>query len=59
MDLFNSQLDLCLDLEYDKADQKATKFQNRLNVYKLKYAKTFKIIKYRLFILQLFNVLIL
>ena len=59
MDLFNSQLDLGLDLEYDKKNQKEIKFQKRLNVYKLKYAKKFKIIKYRLFILQLLNVLIL
>ena len=59
MDLFNSQLDLGLDLNYDKEDQIETKFQNRLNVYELKYAKKFKIIKYSLFILQLLNVLIL
>ena len=39
MDLFNSQLDLGLDLDYDKEYQKETKFQKRLNVYKLKYAK--------------------
>ena len=58
MDLFNSQLDLGLDLDYDKEDQKETKFQTRLNVYKLKYAKKFKIIKYSLFILQLLNVLV-
>ena len=59
MNLFNSQPDLGLDLDYDKKDQKETKFQNRLNVSKLKYAKKFKIIKYSLFILQLLNVLIL
>ena len=59
MDLFNSQLDLGLDLDYGKEDQKGTKFKKRLNVYKLKYAKKFKIIKYNLFILQLLNVLIL
>ena len=40
MNLFNSQLDLGLDLDYDKKDLKETKFQKCLNVYKLKYAKT-------------------
>ena len=59
MDLFNSQLDLGLDLDYDKEDQKETEFWKRLKVYKLKYANKFKIIKYSLFILQLVNVLIL
>ena len=59
MDLSNSQLDLGLDLDYDKEDQKETKIQKRLNVYKLKFAKKYKIIKYSLFILQLVNVLIL
>ena len=59
MDLFNSQLDLGLDLDYDKEYQKETKFQKRLNVYKLKFAKKFKIIKYSLFILQFLKVLIL
>ena len=57
--MFNSQFDVGLDLDYDKEDQKETKFKTRLNVYKLKYAKKFKIIKYSLFILQLLNVLIL
>ena len=59
MGLFNSKLDLGLDLDYDKEYQNKTKFQKRLNVYKLKFAKKFKIIKYSLFILQFFNVLIL
>ena len=48
MDLFNWQLDLGLDLDYDKEEQVETEFQKRLKVYKLKYAKTFKIIKYSL-----------
>ena len=45
MDLFNSQLDLNLNLDYDKEYQKKTKFQKCLNVNKLKFAKKFKIIK--------------
>ena len=59
MDLFNRQLDHGLDLDYDKKEQEETKFQERLKVYKLKYAKIFKIIKYSRFILQSVNVLIL
>ena len=59
MDLFHSELDLGLDLDYDKEDQNKTEFQKRLKVYKLKYANKFKIIKYCLFLLQLVNVLIL
>ena len=59
MDLSNSQLDLTLDLDYDKEEQEKTEFQKRLKVYKLKYAKRFKIIKYNSFILQSVNVLIL
>ena len=59
MDLSNSQLDLGLDLDYDKEKQKETEFQERLKVYKFKYAKRFKIIKYYLFVLQLVNFLIL
>ena len=59
MDLFNRQLDLGLDLNYDKEEQEETEFQERLKVYKLKYAKRFKIIKYSCFILQSVNVLIL
>ena len=59
MDLFNSQLDLGLDLDYEKKDQIETELKQRLKVYKLKYASKFKIIKYSLFILQLVNVLIL
>ena len=59
MDLSNSQLDHELDLDYDKEKQEETEFQERLKVYKFKYAKRFKIIKYSLFILQLVNVLIL
>ena len=59
MDLFNRQLDLGLDLDYDKEEQEKTEFQKRLKVYKLKYANKFKIIKYCCFILQLVNVLIL
>ena len=54
-----SQLDLGLDLDYDKKVQEETEFQKRLKVYKLKYAKRFKVIKYSLFILQSLNVLIL
>ena len=59
MDLSNSQLDLGLGLDYDKEKQEETEFQERLKLFKFKYAKRFKIIKYRLFILQLVNVLIL
>ena len=59
MDLSNSQLDLGLDLDYDIEEQEKTEFRVRLKVYKLKYAKRFKIIKYSLLILQLVNVLIL
>ena len=59
MDLSNSKLDLGLDLDYDKKEQEETEVQERLNVYKLKYAKRFKIIKYSLLVLQLVNVLIL
>ena len=59
MDLFNRQLDLGLDLNYDKEEQKETEFQERLKVYKLKYAEKFKIIKYSFCVLQSVNVLIL
>ena len=59
MDLLNRQLDLGLDLDYDKEEQEETEFQERLKVYKLKYAIRFKIIKYSCFILQSINVLIL
>ena len=59
MYLFNRQLDLGLDLDYDKEEQEETEFQERLKVYKLKYAKRIKIIKYNCFILQSVNVLIL
>ena len=59
MDLFNRQLDLGFDLDYDKEEQEETEFQERLKVYKLKYAKTIKIIKYCCLILQSVNVLIL
>ena len=59
MDLSNSKLDFGLDLYYDKEKQEETEVQERLKVYKLKYAKRFKIIKYSLLILQLVNVLIL
>ena len=59
MDLCNRQLDLGLNLDYDKNEQEETEFQESLKVYKLKYAKRFKIIKYSLFILQSVNVLIL
>ena len=59
MDLSTSQLDLGLDLDYDKTEQEVTEFQKRLTVYKLKYAKRFQVIKYSLFILQSVNVLIL
>ena len=59
MDLFNRQLDLGLNLDYDKEEQEETEFQERLKVYKLKFAKRFKIIKYSFFILQSVNVLIL
>ena len=59
MDLFNRQLDLGLDLDYDIEEQEESEFQERLKVYKLKYAKRFKIIKYRFLILRSVNVLIL
>ena len=59
MDMFNSQYDFGLDLDYNKDEQEETEFQERLKIYKLKYAKRFKIIEYSLFILQLVNVLIL
>ena len=59
MDLLNRKLDLGLDLDYDKEEQEETEFKKRLKVYKLKYAKRFKIIKYSGFILQSVNVLIL
>ena len=55
----NIQLDLCLDLDYDKEEQEKPEFQKRLKVYQLKYGKRFKVIKYSLFILQSVNVLIL
>ena len=58
MDLFNSQLYIGLDLDYDKKEQEETEFQKRLKVYKLKYAKRFQVIKCRLFILQSVNVII-
>ena len=59
MDLSNSKLDLGLDLDYDKEKQEETDVEERLKVYKLKYAKIFKIIKYCLLILQFVNVLII
>ena len=52
----NSQLDFGVDLDYDKKKQVETEFQERLKVYKYKFAKKFKIIKYSLFLLQLVNV---
>ena len=58
MDLFIRQLDLGLDLDYDKEYQEENEFQERLKVYKLKFAKRFKIIKYSCLILQSINVLI-
>ena len=58
MDLSNSQLDLGLDLDYDKEKQEETEFQERLKVYKFKYAKRYKISKYCLYVLQLVNVVI-
>ena len=45
MNLSNSQLDLYLDLDYDKEKQEKPEFQERLKVYKFKYATRFKIIK--------------
>ena len=36
MDLFNRQLDLGLDLDYEKEVQEESEFQERLKVYKLK-----------------------
>ena len=57
MNLSNSQLDLGLNLDYDKEKQEKPEFQERLKVYK--YATRFKIIKYSCFILQSVNVLIL
>ena len=45
MNLFNCQLDFGLALDYNKEKQKETEFQKRLKVYKLKYAKKFKVIK--------------
>ena len=59
MDLYTRQLDLGLDLDYDKEEQEKVEFQERLKVYKHKYAKRFKIIKYSLFLIQSVNVLIL
>ena len=59
MNLSNSQLDVGLDLDYDKDKQEVTEFQECLKIYKLKDAKRFKIIKYSLFILQLLKVLYL
>ena len=59
MDLSNSKFDLGLDLDYDNEEQEETEVQERVKIYKLKYAKRFKIIKYSLLILQLVNVLIL
>ena len=46
LDIVNKQLNIGLDLDYDKEKQEETEFQKRLKVYKLKYAKRFKIIKY-------------
>ena len=59
MDLFNRELDHGLDLDYDKENQEETEFQVCLKVYKLKFAKKFKIIKYSCFILQSVNIVIL
>ena len=59
MDLSTRLLDLGLDLNCDNKEQEETEFQKRFNVYKLKYAKRFKIIKYSCFILQSVNILIL
>ena len=58
MVLFNNQCDLGLDLDYDIEEQEETEFQERLKIYKLKYAKRIKIVKYSLFILQSVKVLI-
>ena len=56
--MFNRQLDLGLDLDYDNEEQEDSEFQERLKVNKLKYAKRFTIIKYSFLILQSVNVLI-
>ena len=59
MDLSNSQLDLGLDLDYNKEKQEKPEFHKRPKVYKFKYATRFKIIKYSCYILQSVNALIL
>ena len=38
MNLSNSQLDVGLNLDYDKEKQEKTECQKRLKVYKFKYA---------------------
>ena len=57
--MLNYKYDFGVDLDYDKEEQEETEFQERLIIYKLKYAKTFKIIEYSLFKLKLVIVLIL
>ena len=59
MDLSNSQLDLGLDLDYNKEKKEKSEFQKRFKVYQRKYALRFKVIKYCLFVLQSVDVLIL
>ena len=59
MNLSNSQLHLGLDLDYERETQEQPANQQRLELYKLKLAKRYKLIIFTLFIQQLTNVLIL
>ena len=59
MNLSNSQLDLGLDLDYDRDTQEQPANKQRLELYKLNLSKRYKLIVFTLFILQLTNVLIL
>ena len=45
MNFSNKKRDLGLDLDYDQEEQEETKDQKRLKIFKIKYAKKFKIIK--------------
>ena len=54
----NSQLDLGLDLDYDRETQEQPDIEQRSKIYKLKLAKRYKLSVFPLFILQLTKVLI-
>ena len=58
MNVSNSQLDFGLSFDYDRETQEQLGNQQRLELYKLKFANKYILIVFTLFIFQLKNVLI-